>query len=147
WPSCECASKTPFPEYNAAVLLRKAVEERELARKPREAVGVNQRSDHEQQRAAENLHRVQVAAELLVELQKAADADRGDEKRNCEPCRVTRQQEHALPDSVLRRRNREHARENRPDARSPAEGKGKTEQEAADRAGLTAHVAESHVAI
>src|SRR5271163_2445630 len=126
---------------------RKLIEKRELAGKPGEPVQEHQATDGQQQDAAENFDGVQVAAKLLIEAQEAADAERGDQKRNRETGGIDGQQKNSLPYRVARGCDCEHAGENGADAGRPAEGEGETHQEAAGGSRLAAEIAETNVAI
>src|SRR5215813_5588924 len=70
-----------------------------------------------------------VRTKTAVELQKALDAQRSQKKRNRQSQRINSEQEDALGDGVLRRSESQDHRQNRPHARSPAEGEGKADQE------------------
>src|SRR5712691_3051934 len=76
---------------------------------------------------------MEVSAKALIETQKPADAERREEKRDRKAGGI--HGEH------------EHRRENRSDARRPAESEGKTEKKAAPDAGLRSALAQMDVAI
>src|SRR5580698_5739296 len=128
-------------------LQRKLIEKRELARQPREAVQEYQAAHGEQQNSAENFHGVQVAPKLLIEPQEAADAKRGDEKRDRKTCGIHSQQKNSLPDRVARGGDCEDAGQDGADAGRPAEGEGETHQKSAGGSGLAAEILKTNVAI
>src|SRR6185437_691113 len=109
-----------------------------MLRKQRQFIEENQAADGKQKHSAENLHRVKVFSETLVKFQKASDAHCREQKWNRQSRRIERQQQNALADGVLGSRKREHAGEDRTDARRPSEGKGEAQQESAHNSGLAA---------
>src|SRR2546428_9179719 len=90
---------------------------------------------------------MEISAEALIEAQKPADAERGEEKRDRKAGGIHGEQEHAARDGVARRSEREHRCKNRSDARRPTESEGKTEKKAAPDAGLRSALAQMDVAI
>ena len=67
--------------------------------------------------------RPKCSPEALEESQKGTDGNRGQDERNAEPERIDEQQPHAGAEARLVRRQRQHGRQHRADARRPAERK------------------------
>ena len=133
--------------YVSDALQREAIQEAEIAGEQGEASQRNQQSEDDEQHAAENLDRVQVAAEAGIEAEKAIDAERGEKKRNRQPRRVNGQQQNSLEYRILRAGQQQDSGEDGADARGPAEGKGKANEERAERTGASLDAVQALVRI
>src|ERR1700678_3946881 len=90
---------------------------------------------------------MQMLAEFLVKPQEAADAQRGDQKRNRETRRVAGQQKNSFADGIFCSRDGQNTGQNWPDARRPAKRECKTHYKSAERPGLATQAVEAHVTI
>src|SRR5208282_1664062 len=90
---------------------------------------------------------MQMAPKALIKFQESADSQRRDQKRNRQSGRVTREKKNSLADGVARRRNSQHARKDRSDARCPPKRKRKSHQKPAGRAWLPPQIPEMDVPI
>src|ERR1700676_614298 len=86
-------------------------------------------------------------SEALIEPQELADAERSKQKRNCKTRGVHRKKQNTARNRIAGGGQREHGRENRPDARRPAERERETKEEPAPDAGLRAAGVQAHVAV
>src|SRR4029079_11428473 len=86
----------------------------------------------------EHAHRLldgdEMPGEALEETKECADTEGGKKERHAQPQGIYGEQERALPDTVLGRRDSENGGEHRPDARRPAEGEGKHQRISGDDA-------------
>src|SRR5579864_1864267 len=124
-----------------------AVEKAELAGHPRQAIDEHQPAHEQKQSAAEEFDGVQMFSEALVKTQELPDPQRGQKERNGQPRGVHREEQNAARDGITGGGQRQHGGQNRSDARGPAKGERKAQQEAAPDAGLRAAGAQTDVAV
>src|SRR6266699_4864351 len=106
----------------------------QFTRKPGQAIEEDQIAHCQQQRAAAHFDRMQVAAKALVEAEKWIDAQRREQKRNCQAGGIEGQKKNAARNRLGRGGHGQHAGQDWPDAGSPAKSEGKAEQKAASNA-------------
>src|ERR1700730_15511008 len=104
-------------------------------------------ADKEQERAAENFHRVEIFSKVFVKRHEPADPDSGEQEGDGQARRIDGQEQDAPGDGVAGCRGGQDRGEDRADARRPAKSESKTEQEAAPRARLPDGAAKMDVAI
>ncbi len=90
---------------------------------------------------------MQVAAEAGIEAEKAIDPERGEKKRNRQPGRVNRQQQDSFENRVLRARQQKDSGQDGADARGPAKGEGKADEEGSERTGAAFEAVQTLVRI
>src|SRR5208337_5216721 len=90
---------------------------------------------------------MKILAEILVKTNELAEEERGQQEGHGESRGIDGQKEHAARDGVAGRGEYEHRGKNRADAGRPAKGKGESEKEAAEDAGLRIGAANAHVLI
>src|SRR5208283_2613888 len=90
---------------------------------------------------------MKILAEILVKTQELAEEERGQQEGHGESRGIDGQKKHAARDGVAGRGEYEHRGKNRADAGRPAKGKGESEKEAAEDAGLRIGAANAHVLI
>src|SRR5260370_26871900 len=90
---------------------------------------------------------MQITPETLIEAQEPPDAEGRQEERDGEPRRVGREQQHPTGNGAARSGECKHRRQNRTDARRPAERKRDAKQETTPNARLSTLRAEMYVAI
>jgi len=124
-----------------------AVKKAELSREPRQLIEKDQTAYEEKQRPTKEFDGVEMFSEALVETQKLANAESGEQKRHGEPGGIDSEEQHAAGDGVAGSGEGQDGCEDRADARRPAESECEAEKEAAPSAGLRAGAAEMHVAV
>src|SRR5437667_2794847 len=95
------------------LLQRKTVQERRPPRDHREAAQHEQYTQGDQQSAAGYFDSVHMKLEAVIKLEKSPDSKGGQQKRHCQTRGVNREQEDALHDCILRRRESQHHGQNR----------------------------------
>src|SRR6266446_5887864 len=90
---------------------------------------------------------MQVLSEALIKLQELSDAERRQQKGNRQASRIDREQQYAARNRIARRCQRQHRRQDWPDARRPTKRKREPQQESAPNSRLSRRTPQMHVAI
>src|SRR5580704_8150708 len=88
-----------------------------------------------------------LGAEAAVELEKALHQERGQQERHGESKRIYREEESSFDQRALLRGDGKNSRQNRAQARSPAESKGEPNHKCPERSAAAFHVVQASVCI